>query len=82
MESVDFQSKLAIIQDFHRISRMYNKVSSALIAYETLYFNQWKTSIEQAKLGIKAHLLKIDEETNRISINSDHKYVNIWLKST
>ena len=71
--------------DFQRITKKYNRLASILIAYETLYLNQWKNTIDDAKLGLKAHLLCQDPVTKKLMVNFDTKLLQLfheskWLK--
>ncbi len=75
-----FQSNkyIANIGDFTRIARKYNKVAAVLIAFETYYLNLWKSTIEEAKLGLKAHLLIRNERTMSITVNYDPKLLLLF----
>ncbi len=82
-----FQSNKYItnLGDFARIAKKYNKLAAILIAYETIYLNQWKTSIDEARLGLKAHLLCQDPTTNKLTVNYDVRLLQLfheskWLK--
>ena len=52
---------------------MYNRIATALVTFETMWFQSWKTNIEAAKAGMKATLLVHHPETKEILVNADER---------
>ena len=52
-------------------------MATALVTFEGLWFNLWKSNIEYAKNGLKATLFITHPDTNEFLVNADEKYV--WL---
>ena len=75
-----FQSNkyIANLGDFTRIARKYNKVAAVLLAFETFYLNLWKASIDEAKIGLKTHLLIRSENTNTLTVNYNPKLLLLF----
>lgn len=61
--------------EFARLVRLYNRLATALVTFESLWFTQWKGQIEQAKSGMNATLLVRHPATGEMSVNADDKYV-------
>ncbi|EGD79261.1 hypothetical protein PTSG_09985 [Salpingoeca rosetta] len=51
--------------------RLYNKLSKALLTYETMYFTKWKASVSGMLSGLKATLLVEHPTTRRLVLNAD-----------
>jgi dynein heavy chain len=54
------------------VIKSYNKLASALIQFETLWHDGWKSYVDQAKAGLAATLLVEHPETGEIYVNFDH----------
>ncbi|XP_074662754.1 uncharacterized protein LOC141915202 [Tubulanus polymorphus] len=72
------------LQDYGRIVRIYNKLATALVTFESLWFGQLRAHIEQAKIGLKATLLIHHPQTKEIVANTDEGVVELiqeakWL---
>ena len=52
--------------------------TAVLIAFETYFLNLWKSTIEEAKLGLKTHLLIRNERTMSITVNYDPKLLLLF----
>lgn len=52
---------------------MYNRIATALVTFETMWYQSWKTSIEAAKAGMKATLLVHHPDTKEILVNADER---------
>ncbi|XP_060567478.1 dynein axonemal heavy chain 5-like [Ruditapes philippinarum] len=68
-----FRDNKAITQlgDFGRIVRIYNRLATALVTFESLWFTQWKGRIDQARNGLRATLFVHHPVTNEIVVNAD-----------
>ena len=51
--------------------RLYNKLSKALITYETAYFSKWKASVSGMLTGLKATLLVEHPTSRQLILNAD-----------
>ena len=61
------------LKDFSRIVRMYNRLATALVTFESLWFSQWKSHIEHAREGLRATLFVHHPETKIIVVNADDR---------
>lgn len=61
------------LKDFGRIVKVYNRLATALVTFESLWFAHWKHSIDHAKNGLKATLFIVDPKTGDILVNADEK---------
>lgn len=70
-----FRDNKSITQlgDFSRIVRIYNKLATALVTFESLWFTQWKGHIDQARNGLRATLFVHHPVTNEIVVNADER---------
>jgi len=53
------------VQESVHVSRMYNRLVTVLLKYETLWLNQWRAGIENGKAGLTATLLTQCEAAGR-----------------
>ncbi|XP_053397319.1 dynein axonemal heavy chain 5-like isoform X6 [Mercenaria mercenaria] len=81
-----FRDNKAITQlgDFGRIVRIYNRLATALVTFESLWFTQWKGRIDQARNGLRATLFVHHPVTNEIVVNADERVLELiheakWL---
>ena len=67
-----FRDNRAVNQlgDFGRIVRIYNKLATALVTFESLWFTQWKNRIDHARIGLRATLLVYHPTTEEIVLNA------------
>ncbi|XP_033113255.1 dynein heavy chain 5, axonemal-like isoform X2 [Anneissia japonica] len=74
-----FRDNKAIMhmREFSRIVKFYNRIATALVTFESLWFNHWKTLIEPAKAGLKATLLVVHPETRCIVVNADERVLQM-----
>ena len=63
------------LRDYGRIVKLYNRLATALVTFESLWFTHWKQSIEQARTGLNATLFVLHPETREIMVNADDKSV-------
>ena len=64
-----------------KIIKTYNRVARALIEFETLWHDAWKSSIEFAKAGLQATLIVRHPETNQLLVNFD-KEILLLIQET
>ena len=53
--------------------QIYNRLATALVTFESLWFTHWKQSIDHAKNGLKATLFVLHPDTKDILVNADEK---------
>ena len=63
------------LKDFGRIVKLYNRLATALVTFESLWFTHWKQSIDNARNGLRATLFVHHPDTQEILVNADHKSV-------
>ncbi len=61
------------LKDFGRVVRVYNRLATALVTFESLWFTHWKASIEQARSGLKSTLFVHHPQTKDLLLNFDDK---------
>ncbi|XP_052708586.1 uncharacterized protein LOC128183562 isoform X10 [Crassostrea angulata] len=81
-----FRDNKAVNQlgDFGRIVRIYNKLATALVTFESLWFTQWKNRIDHARNGLRATLFVHHPTTEEIVVNADERVLELiheakWL---
>lgn len=62
------------LRDYMRIVKFYNRIATALVTFESLWLNQWKSQIDQAKVGLRSPILATDLETGKVVVNVDERY--------
>ncbi|CAL1527205.1 unnamed protein product [Lymnaea stagnalis] len=65
------------LADYGRQVRMYNKLATALVTFESLWFTQWKNNIEQARSGLKATLFVLHPDSGEIIVNADERVLEL-----
>ena len=72
-----FRDNKAVSQlsDFGRIVRIYNRLATVLVTFESLWFTQWRSRIDLARIGLQATLFVHHPLTNEIVVNADERYV-------
>ncbi|CAH1799095.1 unnamed protein product [Owenia fusiformis] len=73
------------LKDFSRIVKIYNRLATALVTFESLWFSQWKQHIEIAKRGMQATLFIQHPSSKQILVNADERVLELiqeakWLK--
>ena len=63
------------LKDFSRIVKIYNRLATALVTFESLWFTQWRNNIDLAREGLRATLFVTDPETKKIMVNADERSV-------
>ncbi|XP_041355189.1 dynein gamma chain, flagellar outer arm-like isoform X3 [Gigantopelta aegis] len=81
-----FRDNKAVSQlsDFSRIVRIYNRLATVLVTFESLWFTQWKNRIDLARAGLQATLFVHHPLTNEIVVNADERVLELiheakWL---
>lgn len=68
------------MQQSHHVSRMYNRLATVLLKYESLWLSQWRSSIkEHDKTCLKSPLLvheRAADGTSAIKVNCHEQYVD------
>lgn len=62
-----------LVKDFPLIWKKYFEITTSMVAFENFYLNIWKSTIDEAKNGLKAFLITKNVESNTFEINSDSK---------
>ena len=52
-------------------------MASALVAFESLWFNQWLSRVENARSGLKAFLLTYQSSNRELRVNADNRVVTL-----
>uniref|UniRef100_A0A2C9K4Z2 AAA+ ATPase domain-containing protein n=1 Tax=Biomphalaria glabrata TaxID=6526 RepID=A0A2C9K4Z2_BIOGL len=65
------------LADYGSQVRTYNKLATALVTFESLWFTQWKNNIEQARSGLKATLFVLHPVTGDIIVNADERILEL-----
>ena len=61
------------LKDFSRIVKLYNRLATVLVTFESLWFTHWKQTVDHARNGLRATLFAKHPETNEIIVNADDK---------
>jgi dynein heavy chain len=74
-----FQSNPTVLggKDAKKIIRMYNKMAKTLVEFETLWYQAWVGSIENAKNGLTATLIIRHPEDMKLHVNFDWDIVQL-----
>eukprot|EP01135_Chromosphaera_perkinsii_P007354 Nk52_evm2s805 gene=Nk52_evmTU2s805 len=60
-----------------KIIKVYNKVASALIEFETLWHNHWIHKLESLRLSLNSPLLVKNAKTHELTVNLDYNLLEI-----
>ena len=61
------------LKDFGRIVKIYNRLATALVTFESLWFAHWKQSIDHARSGLGGPLFICHPVTGEIMVYADEK---------
>lgn len=61
------------LRDYVRIVKFYNRIATALVTFESLWLNQWKSQIDSAKAGLRCPILATNPETKEVVVNVDER---------
>eukprot|EP00392_Amoebophrya_sp_AT5.2_P015403 g15605.t1 len=64
-------------KDAKKIIRMYNKMAKTLVEFETLWYQAWVHSIEQAKSGLGATLIVRHPDDGKLHVNFDWEILQL-----
>ena len=64
--------------DFAVTFKKYHKLSSAMISFENNFLSQWRSSIDEAKIGLRSCLLCKNDEQFVFSVNFDEKLLLLF----
>ena len=64
-----------------RTVKTYNVVAKALVAFETLWLQAWKKSIESSKAGLQATLIVRHPETGNLLVNFDKEIMQLMRET-
>lgn len=70
-----FRENKAITQlkDFGRVCKVYNRLATALVTFESLWFSNWRSHIDHARDGLRATLFVHHPDTKEIVVNADER---------
>ncbi|XP_066278010.1 uncharacterized protein [Branchiostoma lanceolatum] len=69
------------LKDFQRVVKLYNRIATTLVTFETLWLQQWKAYIDGARNGLKAMLLVHHLQTGEIVVNADERILQLIQES-
>lgn len=61
------------LKDYGRVVKIYNKLATTFVTFESLWFVHWKNTLEGVKVGLRATLLVLHPETRQFIVNADEK---------
>eukprot|EP00762_Andalucia_godoyi_P004467 ANDGO_08124.mRNA.1 Dynein gamma chain len=64
-------------KDGKRVVKLYNKIATALVSFETLWFDCWCQSVEAARDGLHATLLVRHPDTKALYVNFDTQIMQL-----
>ncbi|XP_077973667.1 uncharacterized protein LOC120348568 isoform X2 [Styela clava] len=64
-------------KEYHRAVKIYNRIATALVTCETLWYQQWIKSVDHALNGLRVSLLIPNPVTGELSVNVDQKILNL-----
>lgn len=76
---MQFFETTAVMQskDAKKVIKTYNRVATALIGFETLFYDAWCKSVDAAKDGLHATILVRHPETRKIFVNFDSQILQL-----
>jgi dynein heavy chain len=63
-----------------RIVKLYNKVAKTLIEFESLWFQAWTRSTDQAKIGLRSNICVVDEK-GEIHVNFSESVLKLMREA-
>ncbi|XP_033874385.3 dynein axonemal heavy chain 8-like [Acipenser ruthenus] len=58
--------------------RLYNRIAAALVAYETLWYQEWRSQADRCLDGLNATLLIRDPDTQELMVNCDPRIIQLF----
>ncbi|CAK8694917.1 unnamed protein product [Clavelina lepadiformis] len=76
-----FHENKSLVQnkEYHRTVKFYNKLATALVKYEALWYQQWCKSVDHALTGLKISLLK--QVNGELMVNADPQILHLIQES-
>ncbi|KAG8444848.1 hypothetical protein GDO86_009850 [Hymenochirus boettgeri] len=62
---------------YSEIVKLYNRIASALVAYEDLWYQKWKAQMDNDLSGLNCTLLVRDPITQQVMVNTDLRIINL-----
>ncbi|KAJ8314952.1 hypothetical protein KUTeg_007102 [Tegillarca granosa] len=81
MKSFRDNKAINLLGDFSRMVKIYNKLATALVTFESLWFTQWKNRIDHARDGLRATLFIRHPNTDEICVNADERVLELIHES-
>lgn len=63
------------------IREQYNRLCNQLIEYESIWFQAWQRSTEQAKKGLRSHLIVENPKTHKLYVNFDQNVLMLMREA-
>ena len=60
-----------------KVVKVYNKVARTLVAFEVLWFEAWRKSVEAARAGLQATLIIRHPKTGKLFVNFDKEILQL-----
>ncbi|XP_018096048.2 dynein heavy chain 5, axonemal [Xenopus laevis] len=57
--------------------KLYNRIASALVAYEELWYQKWKAQVDKSLSGLSCPLLIRDPITQQLAVNTDMRIIHL-----
>ena len=77
MKRFEGNNNVLATKEAKRIIKTYNKVARTLVAFEYLWYQAWRESIETAKAGLQATLIIRHPEDERLYVNFDQEILQL-----
>ncbi|KAM4694307.1 uncharacterized protein O3C94_004765 [Discoglossus pictus] len=58
--------------------KLYNRIASALVSYEDLWYQKWKTQVDKGLNGLTFPLLVRDPFTQQLKVNTDLRIMHVF----
>eukprot|EP00795_Rhopilema_esculentum_P017364 gene17364-8957_t len=75
---------VSALKDFTRVVKYYNRLAAVLVKFEELLLISWKSQIDVVKVGLKASLLRLNED-KKVEVNVEKSVLEVmnevkWMK--
>nr|DBA26446.1 TPA: hypothetical protein GDO54_010703 [Pyxicephalus adspersus] len=57
--------------------KLYNRIASALVSYEDLWYQKWKSQVDRGLSGLNFTLLVREPVTQRLRVNTDMRIIHL-----
>ncbi|XP_053567991.1 uncharacterized protein LOC128657631 [Bombina bombina] len=58
--------------------KLYNRIATALVGYEDLWYQKWKAQVDKRLSGLNFALLVRDPNTQQIKVNTDLRVIHLF----